>query len=385
MALTLEELFGQVNYKYGLRMVAGEKGLEHIVQWVHTLEDAQVAEFLHGGELVFTTGIAHSDTDWILPFVKVLKEKDASGIVVNIGPYIPEVPNEVIQYCNDNDLPLFTIPWEIHIIDISKDFCDRIFQMDRREESIGQSFENIIFYPDETDKYMQILESNGFDLKWWYCCIGIRLEALTKEAEENLMFTSHMIKRRLYNSIEHIGNFTWNGYQIYILGNCEDAMVEELEKYFTDLAEEKKAEFDLKVAISHNRDDIYKLSQNYRRVLMMLKFSQQSKEKVLNYYYMGAKKLLMSIEDKEVLHSYEEEMLGKLIAYDRDNNTDLSVILRNYLECDGSVQSVSEKLFIHRNTVNYQIKKIKKILGSDISGLEERMQIYLAYQIHDIL
>ena len=49
------------------------------------------------------------------------------------------------------------------------------------------------------------------------------------------------------------------------------------------------------------------------------------------------------------------------------------------------MQRVAEQTFTHRNTVNYQIKKIKNIIGYDISSLESRLELMLAYQIRDIL
>ena len=64
MALTLEELCRNSENDYGMMLIAGEKGTDNIVQWVHYIEGGEVPRFLHGYELVFTTGIAHQDTGW---------------------------------------------------------------------------------------------------------------------------------------------------------------------------------------------------------------------------------------------------------------------------------------------------------------------------------
>ena len=58
MAITLQELCEKASYRYGMRVLAGEGGMKNIVSWVHTIEDEQTCEFLHGNELIFTTGIA---------------------------------------------------------------------------------------------------------------------------------------------------------------------------------------------------------------------------------------------------------------------------------------------------------------------------------------
>lgn len=53
MAVTLRSLCETASYLYGMRVIAGSGGMSNIVQWVHTVEDIEVSEFLHGGELIF--------------------------------------------------------------------------------------------------------------------------------------------------------------------------------------------------------------------------------------------------------------------------------------------------------------------------------------------
>ncbi|MDD3204737.1 MAG: helix-turn-helix domain-containing protein [Lachnospiraceae bacterium] len=60
-------------------------------------------------------------------------------------------------------------------------------------------------------------------------------------------------------------------------------------------------------------------------------------------------------------------------------------LLQLYLEHDGSIQQVAELNFLHRNTVNYQLNKIKKIIQNDLTTLKERFQLMMAFQIKDLL
>lgn len=71
MAVTLGSLCEKAGYLYGMRVIAGKEGMTNIVQWVHSVEDIEVSDFLHGGELIFSTGIANKGQDWLLPFVKI--------------------------------------------------------------------------------------------------------------------------------------------------------------------------------------------------------------------------------------------------------------------------------------------------------------------------
>ena len=113
------------------------------------IEDEQVADFLRGNELVFTTGIGHPDGMWLSDFAQGLIRNKASGLVVNIGPYIDAVPEQVIAYCKCNEFPLFTIPWHIRLVDITRDFCRRIISSEQAELSVSSAFKNAIFFPDD--------------------------------------------------------------------------------------------------------------------------------------------------------------------------------------------------------------------------------------------
>lgn len=102
-----------------MNLICGENNINNLVNWVHMLEDPETANFLHGQELIFSTGIGHANTDWLLDFAKGLVANQASGLVLNIGPYIHSVPEDLIAYCREVQFPLFTIPWKTRIVDIT--------------------------------------------------------------------------------------------------------------------------------------------------------------------------------------------------------------------------------------------------------------------------
>ena len=117
----------------------------------------------------------------------------------------------------------------------------------------------------------------------------------------------------------------------------------------------------------------------------MGRLARKRVESPLFYDEFGAKKILLSVGDHEVLENYYHETLGALERYDRENDTQYLELLRRYLELDGSVQALAEAVYVHRNTINYQLNKIKKILGKDFSSLQSRFELILAYQIRELL
>ena len=103
------------------------------------------------------------------------------------------------------------------------------------------------------------------------------------------------------------------------------------------------------------------------------------------YDRLEVKKLILAVDDISLRESIYNENLKKLEVYDRDNGTDYMSFLRLYLKYDGSVQRVAQETFVHRNTINYQLAKIKKILGNNLKTFEERFKIILAFEVRDVL
>ena len=82
---------------------------------------------------------------------------------------------------------------------------------------------------------------------------------------------------------------------------------------------------------------------------------------------------------------YYEHTLKPLVDYDRANGTELCRTLRTYLDRNGSVQETAEELYVHRNTINYQMNKIQEILGIEMSSTAARSELLIAFALQDIL
>lgn len=128
MAVTVGKLLENATVLYGMKLLAGQKGLNNLVEWVHIVEDSNVSKFLHGNEIIFTAGILNKYDDWLLEYVKLLNKAGASAFVVNLGPYIKEISKEVIEYCDNVNMPLFSMPWETKMVDVTRDVCYKIMK-----------------------------------------------------------------------------------------------------------------------------------------------------------------------------------------------------------------------------------------------------------------
>ncbi len=89
----------------------------------------------------------------------------------------------------------------------------------------------------------------------------------------------------------------------------------------------------------------------------------------------------LSKKDRE---RYIDEVLGAVKEYDRYNDGNLELVLKTYLECNGSVQEAAKKMYVHRNTINYKIRKIESLTHTDISSLKVREDFDIAFMLQDM-
>ena len=145
MALKLKDLFHLPHMK-GLKLVAGGTGLERCLHWVHVVELPDVMHWTLGGELLFMTGIGIRDNLAQLPrIIEACAQRKVAGLVLNVGPYIPATPPEVIELAEQLGFPLFELPWEVKLVEVTKEICNHIMSQQIEEKSIQDILESILY------------------------------------------------------------------------------------------------------------------------------------------------------------------------------------------------------------------------------------------------
>ena len=73
-----------------------------------------------------------------------------------------------------------------------------------------------------------------------------------------------------------------------------------------------------------------------------------------------------------------------LELYDVHHKTDFSQTLLTYLECGRSINRTAKKMYLHKNTVNYRIQRIKDLFDIDYDDGETLLYIYLSLKLYDV-
>lgn len=109
---------------------------------------------------------------------------------------------------------------------------------------------------------------------------------------------------------------------------------------------------------------------------------EEPSEQVLNYQPLSAGELLKSISKKQS-QVVCKELLKDLAYPDNDQNIELRRTLKTYLESRCSIVETANRMYVHRNTIRYRIKKCETILGKPLDGPEFCFEIQLALRLSE--
>lgn len=389
MAVSLEKIYYTAMRKYDLKLVAGTAGIWNIVSWIHLVEDVQVVDFLKGQELVVITGISHPGEEQLLEYTKRLYENEASGLIINIGPFIGEIPQKVIEFAEEKGFPLFCLPWEVHLVDFNREFCNLIIHSEQESQNLCSAFRNAIFSPKAEETYVPFLQSEGISLNETYCMIKC-MPRIVFEKEGEFDITRTFYDLRLY--FERILNKTQKKYVIFRYDNFITMILPATDRKEVDGIIEECQRFgkwwsgkgNLYFSVSKYNLKITDLSEYFETLSYMCKLSEKEGHAVWHWEELGEWNMILSVRSFAQLEEYMNTAIGELMKYDEENGTEYCKILDIYLRLNGNMPEVAAECFIHRNTVAYHLKKIEDILNCDIYSTKDRVKLYLALRIKEI-
>jgi purine catabolism regulator len=130
-------------------LVGGRPGLDRQIQWVRVMETPETARRLRRGELLLTTGFPVKDDPAAqIELVDSVAASGGSGLVVKLGRYIDDVPDEMIAEADRLTLPLFTIGQEVPWSDVMEPLLERIINAEhwrlKRSLDIHRRFTDLV-------------------------------------------------------------------------------------------------------------------------------------------------------------------------------------------------------------------------------------------------
>lgn len=383
MSFTIEDMMLTSEKRYEMKFLAGKNGWANSISWVHLLEDTTIIQNFWGKEVAVTTGLGFPEKEDWMRLARKLNRYHASGLIINVGQYIREIPEELIAYCDENDLPLLTVPWEVRLSDMIKDFSIRVFVQDNTDEQIATALIAAIETPDNQTAYRRELWQY-FDVDGSFQVLLLTCEGLDAMDMVERRKLSYRIQVYLEDITHNASFFYYNSDFVLVANAVPEETLYQLIEGAIKRGEKRMPERKLRVGIGSKCMDISRLSVSYRRAKAAVQMAMAQKRQVVKFDDCGLYRLLYMVEDTGVLQEIETECLAALEEYDRKYNAGYVETLQSYLKHNGSIQAVAEELYTHRNTVLYRLGNIRKVLGNELKTPEERLPYQMAFYIRSM-
>lgn len=387
-----------------MKIVAGKKGLSRIIRWVHVMEYPEYSNWLNGGELILFSGVAiQNDIDKFMNFVNDINSKNVSGLAVSTGPYIKKTPKEVINLADSLEFPIFEFPFEVKFIDVSQSICKAIFMNKIEQQSMDNFMKDIILRGSVfSEDILERAISYGYNPNEKYYSFVINLENFNElavkngipEGEKMLQIKQH-VEQIVMNVFSQKGKksiqITEDSSIILMVSwtnnNYFKASVEEIGKEIIKNINDSIKDLIVNIGIGglwQELKDFKRSVDDAHRVLRFLK-ANGFKNTVKCYENIGIYKLFFEIDKQNVMEKFYLNSLKKLLDYDNKNATQLVGTLEVYIEEGGNLNRAAEKLFIHKNTLKYRIKRIEDISKCDLKNISEVFDFYISFKIRKFL
>ncbi len=368
MAINLEELYGKLYPRYGVKLCT-KSCFEKSINWIHILEDIEFVSMLKGGELILNSG--YKSEEWLKKYIGLLNLANAGGLIIALraGQTFTE---EVIDYCNRIEFPLFSATWKTSYMDIIHLISSLLLKHEHREANKITALKNAIHHPQNAETYQGYFYDISLSKNPEYFITILGPKTCGSD-------TGGISADKLEKSLRHAisGGIIYKEKETLVIlaASCKK---HEIRQQFLEIRE-KNSDICAGIGLPvHHTCDIH---HSYHTACTAYRLAKTGLGNCLDYDGLGIYKLLSDVKDPSVYPAFVDETLGALFRYDEENQTDYAGILKTYFENECSGIRTAEMLYFHKNTMTGKLNKIKEILGYDISKNEYRTRIMMAFYI----
>ncbi|KPU43260.1 purine catabolism regulatory protein [Oxobacter pfennigii] len=368
MRTKVSELYEIAKEKYSLTLHGGQSGLTNSAYWVYLAEDFQNMSFLKGGELVITTGLFTQSTVSLYDFIRALVMRNCSGILINAGKYLhtADITPEILEFCNANSFPIFSMPWEVHLADIMQDYCSLLLDNNQSVNNLNAAFQNALYQVPIHENILRTLNQSGFETAADYKIMAI--QNLQNTTRLTLPLNSKGFKYHLFEH-ENLQILIYNSSQNIIPLNELTEMI-----CFYD---------GIKLGIGDTVHSLTQIGQSCKRARFALAAAVFWNRSFVNFDDLGLFQILFTTSDSEILKKLYKRHLSKLEQHDADHASDYMNTLRIFLLSDCNILETAFRMHTHRNTIVYRIKKIKEILNTELDNSAVKFDLLMAFYIKE--
>lgn len=386
-SLTVRDVLRRPLFKHA-KVVSGFKGMDRVISWVHIVEIAKISHLLNGGELILSTGVGWAASkETRISFLKQLMERQVTALCVEIGEYLPQIPNDMIKFTEENDFPLIVFTKEVRFADITRDLHRILHEQERKRQHEdvwiqkwlkGMLNEREIrchllqnnISPIPTQGVVCMIQNNGkpSDL----CRLAIKSRTVFNQLNFHSLSTVEQQRVTLI-LLDNNKRQNWKD-------RINDGL-NSLKQTATSIDHTHiYAGVGTFVSQLAQFPDSFKNASDTLKLAPLLKEDGHAFFDELHIY-----RIISLADQEEKLSQFVKDYLQPLLDYDKEWQGEMLQTLKTYLSCNGAKQETAARLFIARQTLYHRLQKLEELLGGNYMDPEKRLAIEFALYAYEYL
>ena len=178
-----------------------------------------------------------------------------------------------------------------------------------------------------------------------------------------------------------------NGQVVALIpGLEEDALFALAERVAERVAEDLSGE-DARVGVGRavSGGDARRSYHEARCTLEALSLGLGRNAKIATYKDLGSFQLLLSLQDDEALKLFCDSILGPIEQSEGHYGGELMRSLEAFIEENGQWERAAKRLFCHRHTLRYRIRRVEELTGRDLASARDRIEFWLALRGRELI
>ncbi len=363
MSVELQKLYNEIHPHHNVRILT-TSCFNKRIGWVHVIDNMDFIPLLHGDELIFNSSLNYETDAFRKSYIDKLLLHGAGGLIVALRQD-NTISDELIEYCNQKQFPLFRANWETSYLIIMRRFSEILLSNERKEMNLITALKNAIYYPTNAELYVKHFARNDF--------------------AEEMPYVISIIENAPETDIPLLTSILQHTYEQCIIYEETNRLIllttgyspKHLKTSFSTLVQ--KHPF-LQIGIGSLESNLLHLHLSFENATSALQLAGSViPQNPLCYDEIGSYQILCNLKNPPVVcDTFVKQTLGKLIEYDVENHTSYMELLKDFFENECNITQTANATFFHPNTLKYKVKHIKEILGYDITSNENRTKIMLS-------
>lgn len=202
--------------------------------------------------------------------------------------------------------------------------------------------------------------------------LNLKEIAIQEEYEEIARHLRHNIEDDHQQMVLSMGN------RVILFLRDSTSLVNQVKRYMHQIEEKFSCEIYSGVGVSGSgKNDTVRSYKTAETACVLVR--QLNEQRIMEYNDRDLRFLLSDIPEDKRIRYLDNIWKGCT----RAERKEMLKCLESYIQNEGSLTKTSDELFIHKNTLQYRLAKIKNITGYDPRKLSEAIHLYIAVLLEE--